>query len=431
MKVLLPYGETQAEVSLPDAATVAYPRDVTAVPDVAAEIRRSVADTIGCPPLRELARGKRDAVVVVNDVTRPAPSGIMLEVIAEELAAAAIPDERITVVVATGNHRASTEAEIAQMLGPEVAARFRVVNHDCNDLDSLSYVGDTGSGVPVWVNRLVASADVKVLTGLITPHHVAGYSGGRKSIQPGVAGLQTIACHHSFPNRPYDPAMGWMKGNVFHEIAVDVARRVRVDFIVNVVKNWRGQVVRAVAGEMEAAHEAGVAICETNWVLNFPQRYDVVIVTPGGYPRDINLHQAQKAMSAAEQVVALGGVIVLLAECRDGVGNFAGWLKSGGSPQDVIDRFLREGFTAEHSSKAFLCARALAVHPVVVACRGIGSDELRAMFFTPAQSPQLAVDAALAMKGSGATVLVLPYAVDCVPKVASQGSHQMSPSGAR
>jgi nickel-dependent lactate racemase len=236
-------------------------------------------------------------------------------------------------------------------------------------------------------------------------------------LTPGVAALETIAKQHSFPIRPYDPAMGWMKGNPFHEVAITVARTVGIDFIVNVVKNCKGEVVHAVAGGLEAAHEAGVAVCEQSWVTMFPHKYDVVIVTPGGFPRDIDLHQSQKAMSTAELVAAEGGVIVLLAECADGIAKFAAWLTGAKSPQEVIERFKQEGFTREHSSKAFMCARALAKHPVIVYCSGIAPSDLEAMFFRPAATPQEAVDTAARMKGGGANVLVLPYAVDCVPKI--------------
>jgi nickel-dependent lactate racemase len=185
------------------------------------------------------------------------------------------------------------------------------------------------------------------------------------------------------------------------------------------VKNCKGEVVRAVAGELEAAHEAGVRICEQSWALMFSHRYDIVVVTPGGYPRDIDLHQAQKAMAAAELVVGDAGVIVLIAECSDGIGKFAGWLTGAKSPQAVIERFAREGFTREHSSKAFMCARALAKHAVVVSTSGIRKLELEAMFFRHADTAQDAVNMALQMKGGNAKVLVLPYAVDCVPKISS------------
>jgi nickel-dependent lactate racemase len=419
MKFSLPYGKGPVEVKVPDGSTVAYPRELPRVRDVGAEIRRAMAEPIGSPRLREIAAGKRDAVVVINDITRPAPSREMLASILEELRIAGIPEAAVAVVIATGNHRPNSPGEIAGMIGEEFARRLRPVNHACEDDDALTAIPAPGVDIPVRVNSRVAKASVKILTGLIAPHQAAGYSGGRKSLAPGVAALETIAKQHSFPIRPYDPAMGWMKGNPFHEVAVKVARAVGIDFIVNVVKNCKGEVVRAVAGELEAAHEAGVQVCEQSWVVTFPRKYDVAVVTPGGYPRDIDLHQAQKAMATAELVVADGGTIVLIAECQDGIGKFASWLKAAGSPQEVIDRFKREGFTREHSSKAFMCARALAKHPVLVSCSGIPPREMEAMFFRPAGSPQEAIDAALELAGGNSSVVVLPYAVDCVPKIVS------------
>lgn len=417
MNVKLPYGKTQVEVTVPDGATVAHPRELPRVADVDAEIRRAMAEPIGSPPLKDVAAGRRDAVVVINDITRPAPSREMLAAILDELRLAGIPETAVTVLIATGNHRPNTPDEIARMIGEDFARRLRVINHACEDDGALTRVSAPGVDIPIRVNSRVAKASLKILTGLIAPHQAAGFSGGRKSLTPGVAALETIAKQHSFPIRPYNPAMGWMKGNPFHEVAITVARTVGIDFIVNVVKNCRGEVVHAVAGHVEAAHEAGVAVCEQSWVTPFPRTYDLVIVTPGGFPRDIDLHQAQKAMSTAELVAADGGVIVLIAECADGIGKFAAWLKGATSPHDVIERFKREGFTREHSSKAFMCARALAKHPVVVSCVGIGRQDLEAMFFRYAPSPQEAIDRAVEMKGNDPSVLVLPYAVDCVPKI--------------
>jgi lactate racemase len=421
MQVKLPYGKGSVEVTVPDTSIVTYPRELPRVPDVSAEIRRAMAAPIGSRPLREVAAGKPDAVVVVNDITRPAPSREMLAAILEELRFAGIPQAAVTVVIATGNHRPNTPDEIARMIGEEHAKTLRVINHACEDDSALTRISAPGVDIPIRINAHVARASVRILTGLIAPHQAAGYSGGRKSLTPGVAALETIARQHSFPIRPYDPAMGWMKGNPFHEVAITVANTVGIDFIVNVVKNCKGEVVHAVAGGLEAAHEAGVAICEQSWVTTFPRKFDVVIVTPGGFPRDIDLHQSQKAMSTAELVAAEGGVIVLLAECTDGIAKFAAWLKGAKSPQEVIERFKREGFTREHSSKAFMCARAIAKHPVIVCCSGISRADMEAMFFRPAETPQEAVDLALQMKGDGASVLVLPYAVDCVPKVTPGG----------
>ena len=417
MQVDLPYGDSILEIDVPDTARVVIPEEMPGLPDERAEIRRALNDPIGTASLSQLARGKADAVIVINDITRPAPNRLMLEELLQDLAQAGITEDSITVVIATGNHRPNDEAEIRGMIGPDLASRLRVVNHDCENKSLLTELGQTDTGVPVWINSLVASASFKIVTGLITPHHAAGYSGGRKSILPGVAGLETLNRHHSLPIRPYHPAFGWMKGNPFHEEAVKVVRNVGVDFILNVVKNSCGQVVAAVAGELEAAHEHGVALCEKIWQLNLPHTYDIVIVSPGGFPRDIDLHQSQKAMSAAEMVIAKEGIIVLVAECRDGIGKYADWLKQAGSPREVIERFECEGFTRDHSSKAFMCARALEHHRVYFYCSGIAGHELEQMFFHAAQSPQEAVDRALAIKGADARALVLPQAVSCVPRV--------------
>lgn len=420
MKVELPYGTESLSIELPDHAHVVIPKELPGATDIRAEIRRAIDNPIGTPLLTQLAAGKSDAVIVINDITRPAPSGIMLEELLQNLSLAGIEADRVTVVIATGNHRPNTSEEVKGMIGPGLASRLRVVNHDCDDSHNLTDLGHTDSGLPVWINSRVAGSAFKIVTGLITPHHGAGFSGGRKSVMPGVAGLKTLNQHHSLPIRPYHPAYGWMKGNAFHEEAVKVARMVGVDFILNVVKNSCGQVVAAVAGELEMAHEYGVSICQKSWQLDLPHRYDVVIVTPGGYPRDIDLHQSQKAMSTAEMVIAPGGDIVLLAECRDGIGKYADWLKQAKTPREVITRFECEGFTKDHSSKAFMCARALEHYSVHLFCDGIAANEASQMFFKPAATAQAAIDAALAVKGPDARVLVLPQAVSCVPCVKTE-----------
>ena len=417
MQVELPYGTSSFKVDVPENARVVIPEEMPGIPDERAEIRRALDNPIGTAALSQLARGSSDAVIVINDITRPVPSELMLEEMLQDLSQAGIKEDSVTVVIATGNHRHNDEEEIRDMIGRDLASRLRVVNHDCDNKSLLTDLGQTDTGLPVWINTLVASASFKIVTGLIMPHHAAGYSGGRKSILPGVAGLETLNQHHSLPIRPYHPAFGWMKGNPFHEEAVKVARWVGVDFILNVVKNSCGQVVAAVAGELEAAHEHGVSLCEKSWQLNLPNTYDIVIVSPGGFPRDIDLHQSQKAMSAAEMVIENDGVIVLVAECRDGIGKYADWLKQAASPREVIERFECEGFTRDHSSKAFMCARALEHYSVYFYCSGIEPEELEQMFFQPAHSPQAAIDKAVREKGTNARVLVLPQAVSCVPRV--------------
>jgi nickel-dependent lactate racemase len=418
MQIDLPYGHSSVRVDIPDHARVVNLEPTHEPVDIRAEIRQALDHPVGSLPLRSLAGGFQDAVIVINDVTRPAPSGAMLEALLEDLSYAGIAEDRVTVVIANGNHRPCTPLEIRQMVGSDLFERLCIINHDAKDSKRLTRVGETKTGLPVWANKIVAKASFKILTGLITPHHSAGYSGGRKSLIPGVAGLETLKRHHSFPFRPFEPAYGWMKGNPFHEEAVRIAKKVGIDFILNVIPDSHGNFFKAVAGDLEAAHEKGVALGNPFWEVSLPHPYDVVIATPGGFPRDIDLHQAQKAVSAAETMIASGGIIVLIAECRDGLGKWeASWLKAARSPQEVIERFQKEGFTEDHTSKDFMCARALAHHEVIICSGGIPEHKARKIFFTPVPSPQDAVGLALERAGTNPRVLVLPRAVNCVPRI--------------
>jgi nickel-dependent lactate racemase len=268
--------------------------------------------------------------------------------------------------------------------------------------------------LPIYINSYFAQADLKITTGLITPHQSAGFSGGRKSIIPGITGIKTISTHHSFPIRPKGPVMGIIKGNSFHEEAVAAARLVGVDFIVNVIKNYRGEVVEVVAGDLEAAHDRGVDICEKGWVRKFDSGYDVIFVSPGGYPKDIDLHQSQKAVSVGEQVVNPGGTIILIAECRKGIGKFGATLKKADSVDTVISNFYKEGFSGEgHSSKAYMFARACKKCRLLVVS-SIDPAELSDMFMTGFRSLAEAAEAALSNYRQP-KVLCIPYTGECIP----------------
>jgi len=318
------------------------------------------------------------------------------------------------VIVAVGNHELPTPEELQEITG-QWCSRLKIVSHNCYDDSSLTYAGETPRQVPVYVNSHYAKASLKILTGLITPHQSAGFSGGRKSVVPGIAGIKTIATHHSFPIRPEGPVMGIIQGNVFHQEAVAAARLAGADFIVNVIKNYRGEVVEAVAGNLEQAHARGVEVCEKSWVRKFDTGYDVVFVSPGGYPKDIDLHQSQKAVSVAEQVVNPGGTIVLVAECRKGIGKFGVTLKAADSVETVIRNFYQQGFTAEgHTSKAYMFARVCKKCRVLVVTSGIEPKELAEMFMTGFTS--LAEAASVALSNyKQPKILCIPYTGECIP----------------
>jgi nickel-dependent lactate racemase len=412
--VKFPFGEKFLELELNQPADVLLPELVEAAPDKLAAIRKAVVQSIGCERLAKLAKGKDSVAIVVNDITRPAPSEAMLTVIMEELTAAGIDEANVTVIVAVGNHEMPTPEELQEILG-RWCSRLKIVSHNCFDESSLTYMGETGRHLPVYVNSHYAKASLKILTGLITPHQSAGFSGGRKSVVPGIAGLKTIATHHSFPIRPKGPVMGIIEGNTFHQEAVAAARLAGVDFIINVIKNYRGEVVEAVAGDLEAAHARGVEICEKTWVRKFDTGYDVIFVSPGGYPKDIDLHQAQKAVSVAEQVINPGGTIVLVAECRKGIGKFGATLKAADSVETVIRNFYQQGFSAEgHSSKAFMYARVCKKCRLLVVTSGIDPKEIGEMFMTGFTSLPEAASAALSGYQQP-KVLCIPYTGECIP----------------
>jgi nickel-dependent lactate racemase len=418
MLIDIPYGEASLPLHVPDHACVVQPPKSRTRERLDEILRTALDNPVDSKPLRQVARGKTSAVIVINDNTRPAPNREMLEVLLPELAEAGIKEDDVTVLVATGNHRANTPEEIRQMVGHDLAERLRILNHDCEDIDRLTFKGTTPAGLPVWVNKTLDEADLVILTGLIAPHQSAGFSGGRKSLVPGAAGLQTIIKHHSFPIRSYEPIIGVLEGNPFHTEAVYASRMVDPAFILNVVQNADGDIDFAVAGDMESAHLLGVEKCRSSWSVVFPHRFDIIIVSPGGYPRDIDLHQSQKAVATAELVAAPDAVIILAAECRNGIGKFSSWLKAAATPDEVIERFSREGFTTrDHSSKAFMWARAFKAYSVCLYCENIDTGELRDMFFQPEEDLQKAVDRVIAQKGPSAKILVLPGAIHCIPSI--------------
>ena len=411
-KVKLPLGKGEIEVEVPNLMKIAMPRDVAPVPDPRLEIRRAIQNPIGSPRLKDIAKGKHSAAIVVNDITRPYPGGMMVEEIADELHLAGMKDEEIFLVVAYGTHRVETREELIGMFGEEVVRRFRFVHHVADDPSTLKVLGKTDYGMTVQINREFAEAEVKILTGLITPHSCAGYSGGRKSIVPGISGMECLKRHHSFPIVPAEPAMGWLEGNVFHEQALAAARMAGVDFIVNNIDNADRKMVATVAGDLNEAHIAGTKICGNIWVTDIPTKADVVIVSPGGYPRDFDLHQAQKASSVAEMACRPGGHIIVCAEAPDGFAKFGVHLERAESPQEVIEMFKRVGMTPDASGKAYMWARGMVKFRISIANSLVPKEELEKRFFHYYPTVQDAIEDSLKLYGEDASFLVIPYAAD-------------------
>lgn len=416
-RVLIPIGHETVSACIPNLIAVADPEYIPGVPDARAEIRRALAEPVGTPSLRRIAQGKKNAVVVINDITRPYPGGMMVEEIAAELNAAGMPDSAISLLVAYGQHRENTYEELCRQYSPAVIDRFRIIHHHASAPEENVTVGCTAGGVSVTINRALAEADLKILTGCITPHQFAGFSGGRKSVIPGVAGINAIRTHHSFPIRPEAISLGKLEGNRFHEESLEAARIAGIDFIVNAVDNTERKLVRCVAGDLEAAYMAGVQISRKIWTVEIDQMPRIVVVSPGGFPRDFDLHQSQKALGCAEMVLPDGGGVVLCAHCPDGAGKPGELLKKAQTLQELIDDFVANGMKPGGNGKAYMLARAAKKFRIVLAGCSIPKEELREMFFDGYDTVEEAVSALMDELGEDAPVLVIPSASEIIPVV--------------
>jgi nickel-dependent lactate racemase len=415
----IPYGKEEIEVSIPRKNYLAtlMPKYRPGAEDEAGEIRRALENPIGTKRLREIARGKKNAVIVVNDITRPTATYRLLPPLLQELREAGIVDDSVFFLVATGTHRDNTQEELEAMLGKEIMERFRVLNHHCQDESIMVDLGKTRSGIPVVINRLFLEAEVKILTASIAPHQAAGFSGGRKSVLPGLASIATLKQHHGYSCRPEKPAMGWVEGNMFHESALEAAKMAGADFILNTVQNHRKEITAVVAGDVEKAWLEGVKISRQIFEVKVPHEVEVVITTPGGYPKDIDLYQSQKSMAAAEMVVKEGGTVILPAECKDGIGarGFYDWMAAASCPQDVIDRFIKEGYSIG-SSKAWLFSRCLKRAEVIVVTKCIDDRTLEKMFAKRADTIEEAIRMALARQGETAQIVLMRNGSDIIPR---------------
>ena len=336
-RIQVDYGRQGMWVDVPAEDLVKvlrmHPAEPLAEPEAA--VREALKQPIGTPPLAELARGRKTACVVVSDITRPVPNPLLLPPILETLEASGIDREHITILVATGLHRPNEGAELVELVGDFVAGNYRVVNHVARDEDSHVFLGTTSGGTPAYVDRRFVEADLHVVTGLIEPHLMAGFSGGRKVVCPGLISVETIRVFHGPRLLAHEKAReGILEGNPVHREALEVARLARVDFAVDVALDEQRRLVGVFAGELEASHLAGVEFVREHVRDTVAEPADVVVTSSAGYPLDTTFYQAVKGVTAAAGVVREGGVILLTAECSEGLGSpdFTGLLRDYPEP---------------------------------------------------------------------------------------------------
>ncbi len=420
VRVRLQYGVDGLDVSLPARRLVVLrPRHEPALADEADSFRRAVREPIGdARPLRECVRAGERLAIVIPDATRPLPRDRLLPWVFAELAH--LDADRIVIVNGTGTHRANTARELTEMLGPEIVRRYRIVNHDAHDPETLVPVGRWPDGMPVQMNREYAEADRRIVLGFIEPHFMAGFSGGLKGIFPAVADLASIVRYHG-ATVIADPRSTWgvIDGNPTQEWIRRFGALCPVDFCVNVTLDREHAITRFFCGEPIAAHDAGCAHSREVAMIACEHPFPVVVTTNSGHPLDQNLYQSVKGMSAAAQIVSDGGLILQAARCNDGFpahGNFRRLLFEHASPQALLETILAPGFACLDQWEAQILAR-LRLRARIGLYSELDPDDVRRAWLLPVEDIGARVREELRVIGDDAPIAVLPEGPMTIPRL--------------
>ncbi len=378
------------------------------------EVERALANPIGTPRISEIVSKGESICIITSDITRPCPSQILLPPLIAELQEAGVSPDDITVVFGLGSHRRHTEEEKRVLVGDFIYEMVHTVDSDPED---TVFLGNTSRGTPVNITSIVAQADRRICLGNIEMHYFAGYSGGGKAIMPGVSDREAIQANHSKMTEPTSKAGEIMHNNVRLDIeeAADICG---IDFILNVVLDEEKTIVKAVAGDHKAAHRVGCEFLDSLYKIRLPELADIVIATPGGFPKDINIYQAQKSLDNAQHAVKKDGVIILVADCSEGFGEhvFEEWLTDAPSPESLLHRIQTEFRLGGH--------KAAAIAMVIQKCdvyfvSNLSPDIAAITFMKPYRDVQSALEDALRKIGDNAKIIVMPHAGSTLPFVES------------
>ena len=430
MRIRMAYGREGMWLDWPDdwPVTIIEPRFVPGLPDEQVALKTALRDPIGTAPLHTQVAPHDTVAIVFSDLTRPMPNDRVLPPLLDELAQAGIPDEQIVLINALGTHRPQTEGELRGMLGDEVVARYRVLQHDAWDDENLVPVCRNRAGRMVRVHRAYITASVRILTGFIEPHFFAGFSGGPKAVLPGISDIESIMDNHG-SEMLADPHTTWAvtDGNPLWEEMLTVAQATAPTFILNVTLNRQREVSGVFAGELVATHRAGADFVRQTALQPVPQPFDIVITSNSGYPLDLNLYQAVKGMSAAARIVKPGGHIIVVAECWDGIpdhGEYRRLLWESDSPQALLERIMTPGFRCHDQWEAQIQAQIQQQAHVHVYADGLSDEELQRALVTPCRSVEQTV-AQLRRQIPHATVAILPEGPQTVPYISTDPPHEI------
>ena len=414
MKLELGIGQRTQSVEIPDQnlTDVLTPNPMKYERMGEEEVRYALEHPIGSKKLREIVKPDEKIVLVTSDVSRPMPTYTVMPALLDELYAAGVKKEDITLVFALGSHRKQTEEEKRHLAGERAWNEIRCIDGDADDVVNM---GVTSRGTPVDIVRIVAEADRRICLGNIEYHYFAGYSGGAKAIMPGCSTWNAIQANHSMMVREESHA-GNIATNPVRQDIEEACSMVGVDFILNVVLNEHKKIVKAVAGDVTEAHRVGCEYLDRLYAKKIKKQADIVIVSQGGAPKDLNLYQTQKALDNAKHAVREGGIIILVGSCKEGLGNpvFDEWFREASRPQDIIDR-LNRGFKLG-GHKAAAVAQVMNRASIYMVS-DMDPEFVRSIFMTPYATVQEAYDAAEKKLGGNADVIVMPYGGSTLPQV--------------
>jgi len=415
--ISMPYGQNTVKVAVPKENLIGTysPKDVKPVSDVKQEVIRALNQPIGTKTLRELATGAQKVVIVADDNTRLTPTEKIIPVLLDEMNAAGIADEQITIIIALGTHRFMTEEEITVKFGADVVKRVKIKNHDFKNPEALIDLGNTPNGTSIWVNREAYEADFKIGIGSIVPHHIPGFAGGAKIVQPGISGEHTTAQTHLLSVRAPRSYLGVEDNPVRKELNM-IAGKIGMHTIFNTVLNRHGEVVGAFFGDLEEAFQAGVVLSKEVYAVEIPEEADIVISS--SHPCDLEFWQAHKTLYPSDLAVKAGGTIILATPCYEGIAV---------THSDIVDitgysaEGLRQMVTKKHVEDEVAAALAIAWaqvkerERVYIVSDGIVHEAAKKLGFTPFDSVQDALNAAFDKQGKTARVTVLTHAPDMLP----------------
>ena len=413
MRVNMKYGrgEIGVDVPNPNLISVLASQEFPPIGNPEQAILDALETPIDSPALSEVAKNRKSATIVISDITRPVPNKLILPPMLRIIEEQGVPREEIRILIATGIHRPNEGDELLEMVGSHIIENYQIVNHFSQKQETLINLGQTQNGTPVLINRLYVESDLKVISALIEPHLMAGYSGGRKAICPGLASIETMKIMHGPQILEHPKAsVGILEGNPFHAEATEIALMAGVDFSLNVTINDRRQLTGVFAGDMVNAHLAGAKFAEKQTTATLPEPADVVIVSCAGYPLDATFYQAIKGVLSAIEVVKEGGMVILVAECQEGIGSgpFTDLiLKTKNLEQFVRNTYNPKNFVIDQWQLEEL-AKAIRKANVYFYSDKIPYEQQQQLFVNPLKSPNEGVEIALKRYGKDAKIVAIP-----------------------